>query len=71
LSLNVDQRRTLRQSNLHNGNSIKKIAMTVIGPAIGRVKKMLKSPSNSSSNYLSFGSAIVPRTTARTADAKG
>jgi hypothetical protein len=61
----------LHQSSLHNGNSIKKIAMTVIGLAIGRVKKKLKSPSDRSSNYLSFGSAIVPRTTARTAGAKG
>jgi hypothetical protein len=32
----------LRQSSLHNGNSIKEIAMTVIGLAIGRVKKKLK-----------------------------
>ena len=47
------------------------IAMTVIGPAIGRVKKMVKSPSDSSSDYLNFGSAIGPRRMARTTGAKG
>jgi len=47
------------------------IAITVIGPAIGLVKKMLGSPDDRSNDCRNVGSAIGPRTIAKTAGASG
>ena len=61
----------LSRINLNNGNNINMIAITVIGPAIGLVKNIEKSPSESSKDCRNFGSAIGPSTTAKTAGASG
>ena len=61
----------LSRINLNNGKRISTMAMIVIGPAIGRLKKIMKSPSENKSDCRSFGSAIGPKTIARTAGATG
>lgn len=47
------------------------IAITVITPAIGRVKKMVISPLDISNDCRMAGSANGPKTTAKTAGAIG
>ncbi len=60
-----------RRSSFSKGRKIRINATTVIGPATGRVKKIDGSPCDSSSDWRSVGSAMGPRTMARTAGAKG
>lgn len=47
------------------------IAIIVIGPAMGRVKKTEKSPFDIRSDWRNAGSAIGPNTMASTAGASG
>ena len=61
----------MRRSSLKAGKRIRKIAITVMGPAIGLVKKIDGSPDDSSKDWRSVGSAMGPRTIARTAGARG
>ncbi len=58
-------------SNLNKGSNRRIIAMTVIGPEIGRVKKTVISPLEIKSDCRNAGSAMGPRTIARTAGANG
>jgi hypothetical protein len=60
-----------RRSSFSAGRKIRISAMTVIGPATGRVKKIDGSPEDSSSDWRSVGSAMGPSTMARTAGASG
>ena len=63
--------RNRSRKTLNSGSKIRMIATTVIGPAIGRVKKIDQSPSDNSNDCLSLGSAIGPYTIASTAGASG
>ena len=65
--------RTLSLSliSLNSGNRIRMIAITVIGPEIGRSRKIMGSPLENRSDWRSFGSAIGPSTMASTAGATG
>ena len=56
---------------LRAGRKIRMRAITVIGPAMGRVKKIDGSPDDSSRDWRSVGSAIGPNTMASTAGASG
>ena len=61
----------LRRKSLSAGSKIKMIAMIVIGPATGRLKKIIGSPDYKSSDWRKVGSAMGPSTMASTAGAKG
>ena len=56
---------------LNAGNSNRIIAMTVIGPEMGLVKKTEKSPFDISKDWRRAGSAMGPNTMASTHGASG
>ena len=58
-------------SGLSAGKIRRIIAMTIIGPEIGLVKKTEKSPFEINNDCRSAGSAMGPSTIASTAGAKG
>jgi hypothetical protein len=47
------------------------MAITVIGPAIGRLRKIIGSPDDSNNDWRKVDSEISPKTIARTAGASG
>ena len=58
-------------SGLSAGKIKRMIAMIMIGPEMGRVKKTVKSPFEIKRDWRSAGSAIGPSTIASTAGARG
>lgn len=58
-------------SGFKAGKTNRMIAMNMIGPEMGRVKKTVKSPFDISKDCRSAGSAIGPSTIASTAGASG